>query len=117
VRNRIAAVFAVLVMTLGGVIGGATPASASWNACPDGDMCFWSNTNYWGNTAFYWPVRTVCYPVADWASSIRNRTGTTVRIFSGGQCSGVYVDVFNGQSFSPPPSPVGDNNIDSFRAG
>lgn len=111
--KRIMALVAGVVLAL----SLATPARAAWNACPDGDMCFWSNTSYWGTTAFYWPVRTVCYPVSDWASSARNRTGVTVRIFSGSQCGGVYTDIYNGQSMSPIASPVGDNNAESFRAG
>lgn len=111
---------AVLLAGLLGVTGALAvtqPAQASWNACPDGRMCFWSNTNYWGTTAFYWPVLTVCYGVSDWASSARNRMGTTVRIFSGEQCTGVYTDIYSEQSMSPITSPVGDNNASSFRAG
>lgn len=108
--------FIITLVAILALLGVAVqPASAAWNACPDNRFCMWSNSNYWGTTAFTNPVRNVCYPADTWVSSVRNTTDDHVHIYVASQCGGTGYDLYPGQSSPNMVGFGGDNNMRSYR--
>lgn len=101
--KRFAVAVATVLALMFGQAMSASPAAASWNACPDYHFCMWANTNYWGATYFAAnPAHNVCFWALEGVSSIRNRLRYHVVIYNNTGCTGGF-EVWPGQSFSPPP--------------
>lgn len=108
--RRLAAVAAVLIITLSGSLAvRPAPAAASWNDCPVNRMCVWMNTNYWGQMAIYYGPTGVCIesPQPNGTSSLRNRR-YYVDIYELPGCQGDSLFIWPDESWSPIPAPLHD---------
>ncbi|MER5796026.1 peptidase inhibitor family I36 protein [Streptomyces sp. NPDC001980] len=108
-----------VALAIGGALVSTAPANAAASACPSGQMCLFSNTNF-GGQMFIVPkkgnqpsvanLKDYKYPngsgVNDTASSLVNNTGTVTFIYQDINHGGKYVGVSNGESLS---------NLDSVR--
>ncbi len=93
-RGRLARILAAVVLTLGGtagVVGIAAPAQAGAEACPSGNLCYWSDGKlggymdviFWNDDCFAGDTRDGSPGITmnDTISSTRNRSGVGFRLF------------------------------------
>lgn len=96
--KRALAAFAVVFVTAGLVVAGAgSPASASADnaQCPNGYVCFYEHDGYTGSEYDIWVGNShgqcVSFGFGFWwdrASSVQNRSGGNVNLYSNAYCPG-----------------------------
>lgn len=121
IKKRLGATLATLVLGLGGVVVAAAPAQASVTDCLSGKLCLWDDINYNGPLYMY-SGSTSCYNLIsqnDHASSAKNRTSRTVRLYLNANCSGNYQELYTNESWGDfrvaPCCDTWNDRVSSFK--
>lgn len=120
-KKRVGAVLTALALALTGVVATSSPAHADVNDCFAGRLCFWQDYEYSGSLGMYQPS-TTCYTMGvfnNMATSIKNRSSRTVRVYDSANCTGDYLSFLtNSSMWNLRYGPQGSNwndKISSFK--
>lgn len=104
VKKRIGVGAATLALALTGAAAISSPAQAATDNvddCLSGKLCLWDDSPYAGPLYMYGGTQS-CYSLGvqnNTASSLKNRTSRTVRVYDAGNCTGSYLEFLVGQSY------------------
>lgn len=119
-RKFLAGLGVMLLTTAGVLVLAEAPASAN-GPCPSGYVCFYENVGYTGSEYDIWAGggnRFTCQSFGfgfwwDRASSVRNRTGTDVTLYSNAYCGGSSIWMYNGMGIGDLGAWGANDSIDA----